>query len=341
MKVVVWDLDDTLWDGTLLEDRAVTLRSGILEIIRTLDGRGILQSVASKNDHAAALAKLQEFGITEYLLYPQINWNSKAASVKTIASSLDVSLDAVAFIDDQIGEREEVAFWLPQVICLDSADVGELLERPEFKPRFVTEDSKARRLMYLSAIERRKAETEFAGRPEAFLATLGMELTIDRATPGDLERAEELTLRTNQFNTSGYTYSYEELDRFRQSPDHLLLIASLTDKYGSYGKIGLALVSRAGREWNIKLLLMSCRVISRGVGTILINCIMTLARDAGARLRAEFVANERNRMMFVSYKFANFREAERHGNLLVLENDLSRIQDIPPYVKVTGTYKGD
>ena len=68
---------------------------------------------------------------------------------------------------------------------------------------------------------------------------------------------------------------------------------------------------------------MSCRVISRGVGTILINCIMSLARDAGARLRAEFVANERNRMMFVSYKFANFREADRHGN--VLNDSLSRL----------------
>ena len=150
----------------------------------------------------------------------------------------------------------------------------------------------------------------------------------------DLNRAEELTLRTNQLNTTGYTYSYEDLNEFRQSSRHRLLIASLTDKYGSYGKIGMVLIECAEREWTIKLLLMSCRVISRRVGTILINHILKLAKAARVNLRAEFVPNGRNRMMYIAYKFSNFRETERRDDLLLFENDLSRIQDFPAYMKV-------
>src|SRR5579863_9689303 len=84
IKCVVWDLDNTLWDGVLLEDEQVSLRPGVLEVIKTLDSRGILHSIASKNDRAAAMNKLAEFGLSEYFLYPQINWNSKAASVREI-----------------------------------------------------------------------------------------------------------------------------------------------------------------------------------------------------------------------------------------------------------------
>src|SRR5205085_11376662 len=143
-----------------------------------------------------------------------------------------------------------------------------------------------------------------------------------------------LTVRTQQLNTTAYTYSYEELDAFRQSDRHLLLVCSLTDKYGTYGKIGLSLVEQDSEAWTIKLLLMSCRVMSRGVGTIMINHILDLAKSAGVRLRAEFVANDRNRMMYITYKFGGFREVGKIDNLVVFENDLSQIQPFPNYVKV-------
>src|SRR6266540_6551634 len=85
IKCVVWDLDNTVWDGILLEDREVVLRPHVVEILKTLDERGILHSVASRNEHDLAMAKLQEFGIAEYFLYPQINWNPKSGSVAQIA----------------------------------------------------------------------------------------------------------------------------------------------------------------------------------------------------------------------------------------------------------------
>ena len=332
IKCVVWDLDDTVWDGILLEDPGVRLRPHVVEILRTLDERGILHSIASRNDHETALAKLREFGIDEYFLYPQINWNSKAASIARIAQDINIGLDAIAFVDDQPFEREEVAFSHDKVLCLDSALLDGLLDRPEFNPRFITDDSKQRRRMYMADVRRNREEAEFVGPKEEFLATLGMIFTIAPCREEDLKRAEELTVRTNQLNTTGYTYSYEELDELRRSPCHELLVASLEDLHGTYGKIGLTLIEKDERAWNVKLLLMSCRVMSKGVGMILLHHILRRAKEAGVRLRAEFVSNDRNRQMLITYRFAGFKEVGREGSVILFENDYSAIQPAPPYV---------
>lgn len=334
IKCVVWDLDNTLWNGVLLENDQVSLQANVVGIIQTLDSRGILQSIASKNDYAKAMSKLQELGLQDYFLYPQINWNSKAHSIQEIAKLINIGTDAIAFIDDQPFELEEVSFSQPEVLCINAANLGRLLEMPQMNPRFVTEDSKKRRLMYISDIERNQVESKFVGTQEEFLATLDMHFTISSAQEEDLQRAEELTVRTNQLNTTGYTYSYDELNQFRQSDKHKLLISSLEDKYGTYGKIGLILVECQEKLWTIKLLLMSCRVMSRGVGTVMLNYIIKLAKENGVRLRAEFVSNDRNRMMYISYKFAGFKEIEKIGEMVVMENDLTRIQPWPNYMKV-------
>jgi FkbH-like protein len=336
IKCVVWDLDNTLWDGVLLEDPEVRLRPSVVEIMKTLDERGILQSVASKNEHELAMRKLREFGLHELLLYPQIGWNSKVGSIANIAKSINIGLDAVAFVDDQLFELAEVGFSLPQVLCIDAAKLDRLLDMPQMIPRFITEDSRRRRQMYLSDIDRNRIEEEFVGTKEEFLASLKMVFCIARAREEDLRRAEELTQRTNQLNTTGHTYSYDELDAFRQSDRHRLYVTSLQDKFGSYGKIGLALLECEKEVWTIKLLLMSCRVMSRGVGSILLNFIMQQAKESCVALRAYFVENDRNRLMYITYKFAGFTEVSRAGKTVIMENDLSRVQPFPLYVEVIG-----
>ncbi len=335
VKCVVWDLDNTLWKGILLEDNEVELRAEIPEILQTLDERGILLSIASKNEYESARQRLEAWGLWHYFLVPQINWNSKVSSLREIASLLNLSLDTFAFIDDQVFEREEVAYALPDVLCIDSSSLDLLLSMPALSPAVITEDARHRRQMYLSDMQRKQAEQEFTGPNEDFLATLKMRVSIDAACEKDLQRAEELTVRTHQLNTTGYTYSYEELCAFLTSDRHQLLIASLEDRYGSYGKIGLALLQCDPGIWTIKLFLMSCRVISRGVGTVMINYLMHMAREAHVRLRAEFIPNGRNRMMLVTYKFAGFREVEKRGSMLLLESDCSHIQAFPPYMEIT------
>jgi FkbH-like protein len=298
--------------------------------------------VASRNDRERAMARLEALGIAHYFLHPQIDWSAKGQNVERIAQKLNLGLDTFLFIDDQPFEREEVAFACPAVRTLDAADLSGLLDLPELNPEFITGDSRARRRMYQADIERQQAEESFAGPSEEFLRTLEMRFTLGPCGEDDLQRAEELTVRTNQLNTTGYTYGYDELNAFRASDRHVLLVAGLEDRYGTYGKIGLALVEKTRPEfWTVKLLLMSCRVMSRGVGTIMMSHLMERAKAAGARLRAEFLPNGRNRMMEVTYRFGGFREVERHGDLIVFEHALETIAPFPEYVRVEVGAQGD
>jgi FkbH-like protein len=334
VKCVVWDLDNTLWSGTLLEGDDVRLREGVREIIHALDARGILHSIASRNHAESALARLRELELEEYFLYPQINWGSKAASIRTIAESLTIGLDSICFIDDQAFERAEVQAALPQVLCVDHLQLPHLLQMPELNPETITAESRMRRQMYLGEMRRKQTEEAFTGPQEEFLASLGMEFTISPAHAEDLARAEELTNRTNQLNTTGRTFSREELEELRCSDRHLLLMSELTDKFGRYGKIGLALVECGPEVWTIKLLLMSCRVMNRGVGTIMLNHILRKARESGVRLLSEFISNDRNRMMYVTYRFAGFTEIANSGGTQILEHDLVSIPAVADYISV-------
>jgi FkbH-like protein len=334
VKCVAWDLDNTLWDGVLLEGDELVLRADVVDTIKELDRLGVLHSVVSKNDHDAAMAKLRQFGVEEYFIYPQIGWNAKSAGVRQIAKSINIDVSAIAFVDDQEFERAEVAHALPSVICVDVVDLADTVREPEFRPRFVTAESARRREMYRQQIARAEAESEFVGPSEDFLASLEMVFGISAAREEDLQRAEELTIRTNQLNSTGHTYSYEELDVLRTSPDHLLLVATLDDRFGTYGTIGLCLVEKASEAWYLRLLLMSCRVVSRGVGTVLLNHVIGLAAEAGVPLRADFVETGRNRMMQITYAFAGFAEVERDGNRVVLERSSREVQPQPPFVTV-------
>ncbi|MDT0267345.1 HAD-IIIC family phosphatase [Streptomyces sp. DSM 44915] len=334
IKCVVWDLDNTVWDGVLLEDERVRVRPEVVAHLRRLDAEGVLNSVASKNDPEAALAALAEFGLADLFLYPRISWNPKSSAIREIAAKLNLGLDAFAFVDDQEFELAEVGHALPEVTLVDAAELDGTLRRPEFRPRFVTDESAKRREMYRGQLRRDDVQAEFEGTSEEFLASLGMTFEIARAERADLQRAEELTVRTNQLNSTGRTYSYDELDALRTSPDHLLLVASLTDRFGSYGKIGLALVERGAPNWRLNMLLMSCRVLSRGVGSVLLGHVMGLAKAAGAGLEADFVETGRNRMMQVTYAFAGFREVARDGSRTTLVADLETVQPPPPYVRL-------
>lgn len=332
IKCVVWDLDNTLWKGVLLEDREVVLMQDTVRAIEVLDNRGILQSIASKNEFDYAIEKLKQFGLHEYFLYPQINWNSKASSIKAIATSINIGLDSIAFVDDDQAELDEVNFSHPEVTCLASSSVDYLLSMPETNPRYVTQDAKIRRQMYINDQQRNKAEAEFIGPKEEFLESLNMKFTIAPAEEGDLLRAEELTLRTNQLNTTGLTFSYDELDALRRSDKHKLFIAELEDKFGKYGKIGLTLIECSEDVWTIKLLLMSCRVMTRGVGSIMINYIRQLARRNRVRLITEFIPTGKNRMMLMTYKFNGFSDQGKAGDLLILESNQQDAIAFPQYV---------
>lgn len=335
-KCVVWDLDNTIWDGTVLENDDVTLRPGIAALLDRLDSRGILNSVASRNDEKLALDRLSTLGIAEFFLTPQINFGPKAKSVRRVAENLNIGLDSIVFVDDDEFEREAVLAELPDVRVVDGRDSMALnkvlgLDREVAS----TPEARRRRPMYQEEQARAAAETSFEGAAPQFLASLELHYTIRRAGPQDLARAQELTARTNQLNSTGMVYSVEDLETFRSSATHELLVMQLQDRFGSYGIVGLALIELGDTAWTINMLLTSCRVMSRGAGGTFLAHIVERALQHGVGCRADFIHTGRNRLMYALFKFAGFRES---GDADLLEFGNSSAPAVPPYASISADW---
>ncbi|AZK92538.1 MULTISPECIES: HAD-IIIC family phosphatase [Streptomyces] len=306
VKCLIWDLDNTLWRGTLLEDSDVALPDEIRRTITELDARGILQSVASKNDHDHAWQRLEALGIADYFVLPQIGWHPKSRSVAEIAEQMNFALSAIAFIDDQPAERAEVAYHHPQVRCYDAARAADLTGLPEFSPAVVTVDAARRRDMYRAGFRRTAERESFTGPDEEFLRSLDLVMEIKRADEADLSRVEELTLRTSQMNATGVYYSDADLRALIADPGHDVLTVTLTDRFGPHGAVGVLLLGYHEPVWHLKLLATSCRVVSFGAGSVLLNWLTDAAAGAGVHLAADFRQTDRNRMMEIAYRFAGF-----------------------------------
>lgn len=263
-KCIVWDLDNTLWHGTLIEDGPdrLKLRHDIVEVIRETDRRGILHSIASKNNYADAVQVLQLWGIDKYFLYPQISWDQKSLSIARIAQLLNIGIESLAFVDDQPFEREEVRSAHPHVAVVDAADAGQLLSRPECQVP-ITEESQHRRAMYQQEKERQLVQESFDGDYGTFLQECKIKVTLTKLTGENLERVYELAQRTNQMNFSGARYPREQLTELGQSHAHETFVIRCTDRFGSYGIVGFAVVDV--QEPRLMDLMFSCRIQGKRV----------------------------------------------------------------------------
>lgn len=318
VKCLVWDLDDTLWDGVVLEGDRPRPRGAAVATLEALDRRGILHAVAGRGDRDAAMRHLAEHRLDHLFCAVEVGWGRKSEAIRRIAAHLNIGLDAVAFADNDAVELAEVASAIPAVRCYPAHDVGLLPDLAEFSPEHVTEEARGRRRSYLAERDRARAEERFGGSSAQFLASLGLVMAIGPATEDDLARARELTVRTHQLNTTGRAFDLDELRALCAADDHQVLVADLTDRFGDYGAIGLAVVAHTGGDAVLELLLMSCRVMSRGVGSVLLGHI---ARDAAARGRrpvARFVRTPVNQVMLVTLRFAGFALVERDGDRMLL-----------------------
>ncbi|MGW1146374.1 HAD-IIIC family phosphatase [Streptomyces sp. NPDC002454] len=308
VKCLVWDLDETLWQGTLLEDAQVRLTDEVRKVVSELDSRGILQSVASRNDHQHAWARLEALGIAEYFVLPEIGWGAKSESVRRIADRLGFAHTTIAFVDDRPAERAEVAFHLPEVRCYPAEQVLALPKLAEFTPATSTVDSRRRRQMYQAGFRREAERAATRGPDEAFLRSLDLRMRIGRATGDELSRVEELTLRTSQMNATGVHYPDAVLRGLIDDPGHEVLVVTMADRFGPHGAVGVLLLERHPGLWHLKLLATSCRVVAYGAGSTLLNWLAGAAVRAGVHLVADFRATDRNRMMEIAYRFSGFEE---------------------------------
>ncbi len=179
-------------------------------------------------------------------------------------------------------------------------------------------------------------EQQFQGLKKAFLESLRLRFTIAHAVEQDLRRAEELTVRTNQLNATGKIYGYDELKTFLDSPRHELIVCTLEDRYGSHGKVGLALMEITPESYHLRLFLFSCRVVSLGVGSVLLTHVLQRAHENGKTVKADFIHTGPNRQSFVAFRLAGFVETGAAENgTLVLEHRAELVQPYPPYVHLT------
>lgn len=288
-KCVVWDLDNTLWDGILIEDGEdkLRLKPNIKEVIQELDSRGILQSVASKNDAEDALRVLKKFGIDEYFLCPQISWNPKGQAIKTIAEQLNIGIDTFLFVDDSEFELQQVMATSPQVRVLDAKLYTTIPEMEECQVP-VSQESRERRKLYQVEFSRQETQKSFGDDYSAFLRSCGIELTIQPMKEENLERVHELTQRTNQMNFSGNRYDREVLRGILSTPHVDTFVLSCNDHFGTYGVIGFSIVDTS--EPRMTDLMFSCRIQSKRVEHAFVSY---LVRKYGHDMGRDFFANYR------------------------------------------------
>jgi FkbH-like protein len=332
-KCLVLDLDNTLWGGVVGDDGVERLVLGygtaagegyaaFQHYARSLTAAGIVLAVCSKNDHAVAesafrehpemVLRLDDFGSFV------ANWNDKASNIRRIAEALNLGLDAMVFFDDNPAERALVRGELPMVavpeVPVDPAYYVRTLEDAGyFEAVSLTGDDLARARQYQDNGRRAQA-LETATDMDSFLRGLEMTLQIGGLDAGSIVRVTQLINKTNQFNVTTRRYTEAELRAFGADPANLVMHFRLLDRFGDNGLIGVLLARGAGDRMVIDTLLMSCRVLGRGVEQAMINELVARAAIRGIReIVGEYLPTARNGMVADLFGRLGFAPADREA----------------------------
>lgn len=269
VKCVIWDMDNTLWDGVLIEQEEVAPRPEFVSLIKHLDEMGIVNSIASKNDESQVMEVLKRHHLAEYFVFPKINWNPKSANIAKTIKDMNINANTVVFVDDNPFEREEVKSLLPSITCIEPQAIEDMARGERFQVP-VSPESAQRRQTY-KMLEALKTEEElWSGNIDSFLKNCRISLSISWMSEKSIHRCYELLQRSNQLNASGRRLSMETLEKLmRSSKDHCYVLES-SDKFGSYGIVGVAIVHHADTA-TLTDFVISCRVANKKIETTLIN----------------------------------------------------------------------
>jgi methoxymalonate biosynthesis protein len=310
----------------------------VLALVAELERRGIVNSVASRNDPSMLPDLLGHPSLRDLFVAPQVNWQPKSRSIRDVAAHLNIGLDSLAFVDDSPFERAEVATLLPDVLVLAPGEVAAALDTPRFQPP-ATAESAGRGQMYREEEQRRAAESTYEGSRADFLKSCDMRLTIRKARPEDIPRLAELSERTNQLNSTGHVYSQAELREKMEGDRWLLPVATLEDRFGTYGLIGAAVVDRQPPWphdcWLLEHIMLSCRVEGRGIPAAMLRWIMSEAKEAGMRgLKAVYRVSERNLPVRLLFRQMGFQTVGGHGLVTVSRDLTGALPDYPEWLKL-------
>jgi FkbH-like protein len=329
-KVLVVDLDNTLWGGIVGEDGMTGIEIGaeypgaayraLQAVILQMAKRGILLAICSKNNshdalevlekHPEMLLRLKDFAAI------RINWIDKAQNLRDIATELNVGIDSLAFLDDNPVERQRVRLELPEVAVIElpvdpMKYAGTLLACPMLERLAITAEDRARGSYYVSQRERKSSEAA-AGSLEEFYRSLEMKAETVAVTPTTLARIAQLTQKTNQLNTTTKRYSESEVHAMAQDPAWSLFGVKIIDRFGDNGIVGVVFLRLEKPELIIDTFLLSCRVIGRTVETMMLSHVCRIGIAAGCeKVTGWFLPTKKNEpaaRIYSSHGFVKTRE---------------------------------
>jgi FkbH-like protein len=315
-KLVVLDLDDTLWGGILGDDGWEALRVGghdavgeayrdFQAALKSLSRRGILLGIASKNDEETALTALKSH--PEMLLRPddfagwKVNWNDKAQNLLELVEQLNLGLDAAVFIDDNPVERDRIRAALPEVLVPDWPAsplyyCSALAALDCFDAPFVSGEDRNRTAMYVAERERRRLREGVADL-DGWMQSLNIVIRAAELSGTHLARAAQLLNKTNQMNLSTRRLSAQEFMRWAARPNHCAFVFNVVDRFGDYGLVGIGTLAfdTARKTASIADFVLSCRVMGRQVEESMLHFLENAARERGCdRLAAEYLPTPKN-----------------------------------------------
>jgi FkbH-like protein len=277
-KLIVCDLDNTLWRG-LIGEGSVEHLNDRQNTLLALRRKGLLLALCSKNDPRNVVWRGGVLSEADFVCQ-RINWESKTANIRSIAQTLNLKAKDFVFIDDRADERELVTAALPEITTLDAesdrtwlqlAILASILPENTEGDRTLTYKQREERELFLEQYSTGAAD---AGTDDAeALAKLHLQLTVTTANKKDLRRVSELINRTNQFNMCNTRTTYQEVLRWHESDRHAILVAEAKDKFGTMGTISVLVLEETFRGVEIIVFVLSCRVFGFGIENALLNRI--------------------------------------------------------------------
>jgi FkbH-like protein len=336
-KVLVVDLDNTLWGGVIGEDGMAGIKVGpeypgaayqaLHRALLDLSRKGILLAVCSKNNLDDALEALDKHpGMlvrAKHFAALRINCTDKAQNLREIAQELNVGIDALAFLDDDPFEREQVRAALPEVTVIDLSS-NDLPKNPleyasavrncaAFERLTLSAEDQQRTAMYAAQKQRAGTEQNFQSK-EDFFRFLEQEAELEPVSDLTLARVAQLTQKTNQFNLTTRRYTEPQIAEMAKQPEWHIFSIRVRDRFGDHGLVGVAIAHDEGEQCEVDTFLLSCRVIGRTVETALLAHLAESAAQRGRkRLVGWFLPTKKNAPARDFYQQHGFERQETNG----------------------------
>ena len=267
VKLVIWDLDETFWRGTLSEE-GITPVARNNDIVRQLALRGIVSSICSKNDYEQAKARLTELGIWDHFVFPSISFGPKGKAVAEMIEGAALRAENVLFIDDNTSNLEEVRFFNEGIMTAHPEDILEdLLGHPNLAGKPDPGLTRLKQYQFLQRKVEERGASDLSN--EEFLRASNIRLVIDYDIEANFDRVVELINRTNQLNyTKLRLNTPADIAAFREQLNAFGCLTGCVravDSYGDYGLVGFFLMKRTAGIKKLTHLVFSCRVMNMGI----------------------------------------------------------------------------